>query len=447
MAGTPILENISTKQARIAKRARQMPGTALLTLAPNMDLDWLKAAYHQTRRDGATGVDGQSWDEYGDNLEANLQSLLDRAKSGSYRAPPVRRTYIPKGDGKFRPIGIPTLEDKVLQRAVVMLLEPVYEQDFYDFSYGFRRKRSAHDALKALDQALYQLGGGWVLDVDVQDFFGSLDRTKLRDLLCKRVADGVIVKLIGKWLNAGVLEGGVIYHAEKGTPQGGVISPILANIYLHEVLDAWWVQDVRPRMTGEAHLFRFADDFAMVFRWKEDAERVFAVLGKRMARFGLTLHPEKTRLIRYLPPDGKGTKGESFDFLGFTHFLGRTRRGRWTPHRKTSRKRFTRSLRALNEWLRGVRHWKIAEQSRLLGAKLRGHFNYYGLRGNSNGIGRFRHEAQRLWCKWLRRRSQRHRLDWAAFNRLLTRYPLPLARLRPGELRRQLDLPFRPANR
>lgn len=223
MAGTPMRDTISTKQARIAKRARQMPGTALLTLAPNMDLDWLKAAYHQTRRDGATGVDGQSWSDYGEHLEENLQSLLDRAKSGSYRAPPVRRTYIPKGDGKTRPLGIPTLEDKVLQRGVVMLLEPVYEEDFYDFSYGFRPKRSAHDALRALDVALRQVGEGWVLDVDIQDFFGSLDHVKLRDLLGQRVADGVITRLVGKWLRAGALEGGVIYRAEQGTPQGPVV--------------------------------------------------------------------------------------------------------------------------------------------------------------------------------------------------------------------------------
>ncbi|MFH0945752.1 MAG: reverse transcriptase domain-containing protein [Planctomycetota bacterium] len=225
----------------------------------------------------------------------------------------------------------------------------------------------------------------------------------------------------------------------------GVISPILANVYLHEALDAWWVRDVVPRMTGAAHLIRYADDFAMVFQRQEDAERVYAVLGKRLARFGLTLHPEKTRLIRFLPPGGMGVKPESFDFLGFTHFLGRTRKGYWTPHRKTSRKRITRSLRALNRWLRQVRHWPLAEQARLLGAKLRGHFNYYGLRGNSHGITRFRHEVLKLWCKWLRRRSQRHRLYWEAFNRLLKRYPLPPARLRPDERQRQHLLDLRPA--
>lgn len=445
MAGTRMPETVCTKQMRIAKRARQMPGTALLTLASNMDLDWLKEAYRQTRKDGATGVDGQSGAEYGEDLEGNLRSLLDRAKSGTYRAPPVRRTHIPKEPGKTRPLGIPTFEDKVLQRAVVMLLEPVYEQDFYDGSYGFRPGRSAHDALRDLDQTLFRMRGGWVLDVDIQDFFGSLDHAKLRDLLCKRVVDGVVTRLVGKWLHAGVLEGGVIHRAEQGTPQGGVISPLLANIYLHEVLDAWWNKDVVPRLRGKAHLIRYADDFVMVFERKEDAQRVHAVLSKRFAQFGLTLHPGKTRLVRFLPPDGPEAQPESFDFLGFTHYLGPTASGAWTPRKKTSRKRLSRSLRGLNQWLRQARHWPIAKQARQLGQKLRGHMNYYGLRGNAAGINRFHHAVRRLWRKWLRRRSQRTRLTWEAFNRLLERYPLPPARLRPGWRQTQLLLDLRPA--
>jgi group II intron reverse transcriptase/maturase len=423
-----------------------MRGQALRALSQHMTLDWLKVAYDRTRKDGALGVDGQSAKDYSENLESNLQSLLNRAKSGTYRAPPVRRTYIPKGDGKTRPLGIPTFEDKILQRAVAMLLEPVYEQDFYDVSYGFRPGRSAHDALRTLDQTLYRMRGGWVLDVDVQDFFGSLSHEKLRDLLRQRVVDGVVTRLIGKWLRAGVLEDGVIQRAEKGTPQGGVISPLLANVYLHEVLDAWWMKDVLPRMRGQAHLIRYADDFVMVFNRKDDADRVYAVLAKRFERFGLTLHPDKTRLVRFRPPEEPGGDPESFDFLGFTHYLHRTGRGYWIPRKKTSRKRLTRTLRAMNQWLRQVRHWPILVQLRLLKLKIQGHLNYYGLRGNSKALSQFLHEVRRLWYKWLGRRSQRTRLTWEAFNRLLKRYPLPPARLRPDELRRQLLLDLQPAN-
>jgi len=447
MTGTPMSESVYTKRERIARRARQMPGTALLSLAHNMDLNWLLEAYRLTRKDGATGVDGQSGADYGENLEENLRALEGRAKSGTYRAPNVRRTYIPKGDGKTtRPLGIPTFEDKVLQRAVVMLLEPVYEQDFYDLSYGFRPKRSAHDALRALDQTLFRMRGGWVLDVDIKDFFGSLSHSKLRDLLRRRVVDGVVTRLIGKWLHAGELEGGVVHYTDQGTPQGGVVSPLLANIYLHEALDAWWVREAQPRVRGRSHLIRYADDFVMVFDRKEEAERVLREMAEHLACFGLTLHPDKTRLVRFLPPDGKGGEPESFDFLGFTHYLGRTERGYWTPRRTTSRKRLSRALRATNQWMRGARHWPIANQARTLGLKLQGHMNYYGLRGNSRGINRFHHAVRRLWLKWLRRRSQRHRLDWEAFNRLLERYPLPPARLRRGWRATQHQLDLRPAN-
>ena len=447
MTGTPMPETVSTKQARIAKRARQMPGTALLSLAHFMDLDWLVQAYRQTRKNGAPGVDGQSGAEYGENLEENLRSLEGHAKSGTYRAPCVRRTYIPKGDGsQTRPLGIPTFEDKVLQRAVVMLLEPVYEQEFCDFSYGFRPGRSAHDALRVLDQTLFQMRGGWVLDVDLRDFFGSLSHRTLRELLRRRVVDGVVTRLIGKWLHAGVLEGGVIHYTDQGTPQGGVISPLLANIYLHEVLDAWWAQEARARVRGQAHLIRYADDFVMVFERKEEAERMLRELAERVTSFGLTLHPEKTRLVRFLPPDRNGAKPESFDFLGFTHYLGRTKRGYWTPRRKTSRKRLSRSLRALNQWMRQSRHQPISDHARVLGQKLRGHMNYYGLRGNSRGITGFHHAALGLWCKWLRRRSQRHCLTWEAFNRLLKRHRLPPARLRPGWGATQHRLDLKPAN-
>ncbi|OGV74086.1 MAG: group II intron reverse transcriptase/maturase, partial [Lentisphaerae bacterium RIFOXYA12_64_32] len=376
------LESISTKQARIAEVAKQMPGTALRSLSHNMDLAWLREAFRRTRKDGAVGVDGQTAEQYAEDLEHNLRSLLDRAKSGTYQAPAVRRVRIPKGDGKTRPLGIPTFEDKVLQRAVLMLLEPVFEQDFYSGSYGFRPNRSAHDALEALNKCLWEMGGGWVLDVDVQSFYDSLAHGKLQEMFRQRVVDGVVVRLIGKWLHAGVLEEGSVVQPEAGTPQGGVISPLLANIYLHEVVDQWWVREVLPRMRGGAKLIRYADDLVMVFEERQDAQRVQAALAKRFERYALTLHPEKTRLVRFQRPNGHGryADGErpgSFDFLGFTHYWSRSRKGPWVPKRTTSKKRFSRACRALNQWLRQARHKPLAEQATTLGQKLRGHFNYY----------------------------------------------------------------------
>lgn len=271
MAGTSTPENVSTKLERIAKLAKQMPGAPLRTLAHHIDVEWLKEAHRRVRKDGAVGVDGQTAEEYARELESNLGKLLDRAKAGDpYRAPPVRRVYIPKGDGtKVRPIGIPTFEDKVLQKAVAMVLEAVYEQDFSDSSYGFRPGRGAHDALQSLWQQTMAMGGGWVLEADIEKFFDSVDHAKLREVLSQRVSDGVLARLVGKWLKAGVMEEGKVRHPETGTPQGGVISPILANIYLHEVLDVWWERDVRPRLRGRTALVRYADDCAPRRRGRE----------------------------------------------------------------------------------------------------------------------------------------------------------------------------------
>jgi group II intron reverse transcriptase/maturase len=420
--------------------AKQMPGTALRSLSHHMDLEWLREAYERTRKDGAVGVDGETAADFAADLDANLQDLLERAKSGTYRAPPVRRVEIPKSGGKTRSIGVPAFEDKVLQRAVVMLLEPIYEQDFYDFSYGFRPRRSAHDAYEALQKALWEMKGGWVLDADVSSFFDTLDREQLRDLLRQRVVDGVVVRLVGKWLNAGVMAEGRRLHPTTGTPQGGVISPLLANIYLHEALDRWWVNAVLPHVKGRAVLIRYADDFVMVFSEQRDALRVQRALPERLGRFGLTLHPDKTRLVHFERPGpaGEGFQPGSLDFVGFTLFWGRSRRGFWALKVKTARNRLTRALHALKEWMIRVRHWPIPAQVVALARKLRGHFQYYGVPGNSLSIGRFRHEAMKRW-KWaLSRRSQRY-FTWERFQEILRRHPLPPARLPPWR-HRQLRL-------
>jgi RNA-directed DNA polymerase len=425
-------DTISTKQVRIAKQAKQSPGTAFRALFHHIDLDWMREAFRLTRKSGAVGVDGQTGADYARELDANLTSLLDRVKRGVYRAPPVRRVNIPKGDGsKTRPIGIPTFEDKVLQRAVVMLLEPIYEGDFYPFSYGFRPGRSAHDALRSVDRAIWALKGGWVVDLDIQGFFDALDHGQLREMLRERVLDGVVIRLIGKWLRAGVEEDGCVRRSEMGTPQGGVISPLLANLYLHVVLDRWWATVVVPRMGGRLALVRYADDAVMVFTRRSDVDRMMAVLPKRFGRFGLTLHPDKTKLVCYKRPTQQTPPTETFQFLGFTHFWAKSRRGYWVPKTKTAPERFTRTLKALRGWIRDHRHLPMKDQSRLIGRKLIGVYRYWQLPGNARGSWLPHHWVRLAWQKWLSRRSQR-KLRWDAFARLYARYPLPF----PPEARR-----------
>lgn len=437
MTGTPSPTTISTKQQQVAELARQAPELAFTTLAHHIDLEWLCEAYRRTRKDGAPGVDGQRAEAYERNLVGNLQSLLDRAKSGTYRAPPVRRVYIPKGSdpSATRPIGIPTLEDKVLQRAVLMLLEPLYEQDFVTDSYGFRPGRSAHQALDSLKATLERWNGGWVLEIDIERFFDTLDFSHLRTMLHRRVRDGVVLRLIGKWLNAGVFEAGTVTFPGQGSPQGGVISPLMSNVYLHEVLDRWFDEQVKPRLRGRAHLIRYADDAVLVFSDEQDARRVMDVLPKRFGRYGLTLHPKKTRLVAFspslrTPPSGGGPTpaSESFDLLGFTHVWKRSRFQRWMVGRRTSRSRLSRALGRIRDWCREHRHDPVREQHTMLCQKVRGHYAYFGLRGNSEGIARFFREVRRIWHKWLSRRGSGW-MTWARFEALLTRFPLPPPRM------------------
>lgn len=435
--GIPSPDTVSPKLERIAKLAKGAPKMAFTSLAHHIDVDWLREAYRRTRKGGARGVDGQNAEQYAAELEGNLQALLDRAKSGTYRAPPVKRVHIPKGDGsQTRPIGIPTFEDKVLQRAVAMVLEAVYEQDFLDCSYGFRPGRSAHQALERLQHELVRMAGGWVLEVDIRKFFDSLDHTHLREILGRRVRDGVLLRLIGKWLNAGVLEGLELSYPEAGTPQGGVISPLLANIFLHEVLDEWFEREVKPRLDGRACLVRYCDDFVIVFSCEADARRVFDVLPKRFGKYGLTLHPTKTSLIEFRRPDrhppgddGSPNPSGTFDLLGFTHRWGLSRRGKWVVKRKTARDRFSRALKRISVWCRSNRHQEVKQQWQTLTLKLRGHYGYYGIVGNSKGISRFREKVACIWRKWLDRRSRRARMSWERMRMLLERYPLPAARV------------------
>ncbi len=426
--------NVSTKQERIAALAKRSPQMAFTSLAYLMDIDWLKEAYRRTRKDGAVGVDGMTADEYEQDLEGNLQRLLDRAKSGAYRAPPVRRVHIPKGGSstETRPIGIPTLEDKILQRAVVMLLEPIYEQDFLDCSYGFRPGRSAHQALESFRSQLMNSRGGWVLEVDIRKFFDNLDHGHLGAFLQLRVRDGVLLRLIGKWLNAGVMEDGSVSYPDAGSPQGGVVSPLLSNVFLHYVLDLWFEQEVRPRLKNRAFIIRYADDFVIGFRDHRDAQRVTEVMPKRFGKYGLTVHPTKTRLVPFVPLSpwamrdrgGPCERPGTFDLLGFTHYWGRSQRGYWIVKQKTASERFSRAVRSIDSWCRASRHWPLREQQQKLSEKLRGHYAYYGVTGNSEALSRFRWEVECRWRKWLDRRNRERSMTWRVFQRLLQRYPL-----------------------
>jgi group II intron reverse transcriptase/maturase len=404
-----------------------------------MDIDWMREAWRLTRKDGAAGVDGRTAADYERELEANLRSLLDRARSGTYRAPPVRRVHIPKGGSmtETRPIGIPTLEDKVLQRAVAMLLEPLYEQDFHDCSHGFRPGRSAHGALDALWKQTMLNRGGWVVEVDIRRFFDTLDHRHLREFVGRRVRDGVLLRLIGKWLNAGVMEDGSVSYPDAGSPQGGVISPMLSNIFLHHVLDEWFEREVKPRLNARAHLIRYADDFVIGFTDEQDARRVMAVLPKRFGRYGLSLHPDKTRLVPFKQPPppsgGGGNAGHqepgSFDFLGFTHIWALSQRGRWVVKQRTAASRLRRAVRSIAQWCRANRHLPVARQHEVLSQKVRGHYAYYGITGNSTSLSRFRTAAVNCWRKWLSRRNRQRSQTWDVFRRLQQRYPLPAVRV------------------
>jgi group II intron reverse transcriptase/maturase len=427
-----------------ARKKRKQRFTALLHHI--YDVERLRVAYLSIQKHAAAGVDGQTWQHYGETLEANLQDLSYRLKREAYRARPVRRVYIPKvgKPGELRPLGVPALEDKITQRATVEVLNAIYEQDFLGFSYGFRAGRSPHQALDALAVGIGTRKVNWVLDADIRRFYDTLNHGWLERFVEHRVADGRVVRLIQKWLNAGVLEAGKRVQSEVGTVQGGSISPLLANIYLHYALDLWIQQWRRKQARGEVIFVRFADDFVAGFQHCHEAERFLAELRKRFAKFGLELHAEKTRIVefgRYAERDRRNRgdgKPETFNFLGFTHSCGKTRKGHFTVLRQTMRQRWQAKLRALKGELRQRMHTPVAEQGAYLRSVLVGHFRYYGVPMNSPALGAFRMAVGYLWRTVLRRRSQGNRLPWHRMERFITRWfpparichPYPLQRLR-----------------
>jgi RNA-directed DNA polymerase len=410
---------------QVARRDKDVRFTALLH---HVDVDRLRTAYRAIRPKAAPGVDGVTWHEYGQDLEDNLKSLHTRVHSGSYRAKPSLRAYIPRPDGRQRPLGIAALEDKILQRAVVEVLNAIYEQDFLGFSYGFRPGRSPHDALDALAVGINRKRVNWVLDLDFRDYFSSLDHQWLERFVEHRIADRRVLRLIQKWLAAGVIEDGSWTAFDEGVPQGASASPLLANVYAHYVFDLWAHQWRRRQARGDMLIVRFADDAVVAFEYREDAERFQAELRDRVARFGVELNAEKTRLIEFgrfaarnRQRRGLG-KPETFQFLGFTHICGKSRKGRFQLKRITDSKRLRTTLHALRGELARRRDRPIPEQGRWLASVLRGHANYYGVPGNHGVLYAFRSEVVRLWRSSLRRRSQRTRLTWARMQRLRNRW-------------------------
>jgi RNA-directed DNA polymerase len=416
---------------QVARRDRKVRFTTLMHHVYN--LDTLREAYFGLKRDAAPGVDGEAWREYGEQLEEKLRDLSERLKRGAYRAKPVRRVFIPKADGGMRPLGVTTLEDKVVQRAVVEVLNQIYEVDFLGFSYGFRPGRGQHDALDALYVGILTKKVNWVLDLDIREFFTSINHEWLVKFVEHRIADRRIVRLIQKWLRAGVLEDGKRMQSDVGTPQGGGISPLLANIYLHYVLDLW-AQAWRRQARGEVIFVRYADDGVMGFEHETEARRFWSALAERFAKFGLELHPAKTRLIefgRYAAErrkrNGRG-KPENFDFLGFTHVCGKTRNGKFQVLRRTSRKRVRRKLGEIKIELKRRMHVPVPAVGKWLGAVVRGHFNYYGVPNNYSALSIFRFHVAWLWWRTLRRRSHKTRVTWGRMRHLVAAY-LPPARI------------------
>jgi len=430
-------EPVATKLRRIAEKACKEPGFKFTSLYHLMNEELLRGCFHRLRKDAAAGVDKMTKDMYAENLDVNLSGLIDRLHRMAYKPQPVRRKYIPKpGSTKQRPLGIPCFEDKLVQAGLVRIMESVYEQDFIEDSYGFRPSRSCHHALRALSQAVENNPTNHIVEADIKGFFDNVNQEWLMKFLAHRVADKRIQRMVKRFLRAGVSEDGSLTVSDEGTPQGGVISPLLANIYLHYALDLWFEKVYRKSCTGFARLIRYADDFVVCFQYKPDAERFREELGKRLGKFGLEVEPTKTKVMefgRFAVQHAKrnGTKAETFDFLGLTHYCGTKRTGNgFRMKRVTSRKKFIAKLKIFKEWLKRARNMKTEDIWETAKAKLRGHYNYYGVTDNLCGITRFGKEVVKLLFKWLNRRGKRSSLNWEKFNEMLKRFPLPNPRIR-----------------
>ena len=421
---------------RLTKLAREDPGRKFFSIAHFLTPQALYEAFLSLRKDASAGVDHVTYADYEKQARQNIQELHGRLKSKTYQALPLRRIYIPKEDGKKRPISIPALEDKIVQKATVELLSAIYEQDFLPCSYGFRPGRGAQEALDEVGRVLCREPTSCVLELDITCYFDSIVREQLMEMIEKRISDASILRLIRKWINTGVIDDGRLLRSETGTGQGQIISPLLANVYLHFVLDEWIEREVKPRLRGKVFLIRYADDGVLCFQHREDAEKVLQVLSKRFARYGLSLHPEKTRLVAFghqalAQASRTGKKPDTFDFLGFTHKGAHSRRGRFMVQVKTMKKRLKRSLKGITEWCRIHRHHDLDWQQAALNAKLRGHYQYYGRPTNFRSLWKFYRTVRRTWKKWLGRRTRGRSFTWEKYAQILQRHPL----LRPRIVR------------
>jgi len=423
-------ESLSTKLNRITETAQRDPAFRFRTIAHLINEVTLTEAFHELKKDAAAGVDGVTAAEYAKGLPENIHNLHARLKERRYRAQPLKRVYIDKEDGRKRPLAIPVLEDKIVQKAVVNLLNRIYEQDFLPSSFGYRPRRNAHQAVHATHRSITLGKVSYVLEADIESYFDLIVHRHLRDMLQKRIADKDILRLIGKWLRVGVIDGDRLLRTEQGTGQGSVISPLLANIYLHEVLDSWIEHAVKPHLKGEVTLIRYADDFVLLFQYWQDAQDIYRILPRRFERYGLKLNLKKTRLISFgrfeqERSSRRNRKPNTFNFLGFTFYCSTSRNGKFTVKCKTMAKRLKRAFKKVAEWCRTQRHRPVRQQWAHLVTVLKGHYYYYGITANYRCLKQFYSGVIKLWRKWLGRRSQRSALPWIKFVLLLRRFPLP----------------------
>ncbi len=419
-------EKTETKLLHITKVSKGNPGYRFTSLASLLNEEYLTDCYKSLKKGRASGADGVSVEEYGASLEENIKLLLSRMKQMSYRPQAVRRVYIPKDNGGKRPLGIPAIEDKIVQAAITRILESIYEPVFLETSYGFRKGKSQHDALSKIDKVVTSKPVNYVIDADIKGFFDNVGHKWIVKFLEHRISDRNLIRLIVRFLKSGIMEESKYWETEKGTPQGGIISPVLSNIYLHYVLDLWVQKEVKKKSKGYVEMTRYADDFIILVEKKEEAYKILEVLRKRLNKFGLTLSEEKTRILTFGRRTQKEEKPNTFDFLGFTHFNDKTRKGSYKVGRKTSKKKFRMKMQGINQWLKSVRCrlspeeiWKVTK------AKLIGHYRYYGVSGNYRMIAKYNYNVIRKLFYWLNRRSQRRNINWESFRKYLTRYPLP----------------------
>lgn len=430
-AGHGTEERMSTQLASITQRAKENPKYVFITLAHILDEDFLKESFRTLKREAASGIDGVTVKEYEANLTENIKDLVRRMKAKQYRPQAARRVFIPKQDGSMRGLGIPAVEDKIVQMGIKRILEAIYEVDFLEVSFGFRPKRSCHDALEVLDKTIMTKPINCVVDMDIEKFFDTIDHQWMMKCLRQRINDGSLLRLIGRFLKAGIMEEGKFISTDKGTPQGGIVSPLLANIYLHYILDLWFEKAIRRQLDGYAKLIRYADDFVVCFENHSEGKAFEGKLKERLGKFGLRIAESKSRVIEFGRCAAEGAQSEgrhtaTFDFLGFTHYCGKTRKGRFKLGRRTSGKKFRHAMKAINLWLKGIRNRAALSQWwKVLRSKLIGHYRYYGISGNGRGTGVYNHEVRRLVFKWINRRSQKKSYTWEQFCNFLEYNPLP----------------------